>query len=358
MRIIPAYAGSTGVISDGFSAAWDHPRIRGEHVNVGPPSLAGVGSSPHTRGARGVVHRRRRPVRIIPAYAGSTPSEPSGRDPGPDHPRIRGEHREFSCHNEGDSGSSPHTRGARPGDDGRPCSRWDHPRIRGEHTGDITANDFVAGSSPHTRGARFEFGDDHLVDGIIPAYAGSTRFWQFLATRSRDHPRIRGEHSICLKFCHLTTGSSPHTRGARTFPDRGEARQRIIPAYAGSTCLWPGNIEPHRDHPRIRGEHGGCQAILVDSDGSSPHTRGAPHEGVHVARRSRIIPAYAGSTSSYPTCELPRTDHPRIRGEHLMTSANITVQGGSSPHTRGALALLGDFRFHLRIIPAYAGSTP
>ena len=40
-----------------------------------------------------------------------------------------------------------------------------------------------------------------------------------------------------------------------------------------------------------------------------------------------------------------------------MTSANITIQGGSSPHTRGALLVERFFGGILRIIPAYAGST-
>ena len=53
----------------------------------------------------------------------------------------------------------------------------------------------------------------------------------------------------------LWTGSSPHTRGAllpcRSF-DTGE---RIIPAYAGSTCEQDVQAIVAADHPRIRGEH-------------------------------------------------------------------------------------------------------
>ena len=176
-------------------------------------------------------------------------------------------------------GSSPHTRGARACPRHCRCRRWDHPRIRGEHA--------------------------HVVDvlvadlGIIPAYAGST--------------------PMPSPFASLPTGSSPHTRGARH-----GTRSRL---------------RPRRDHPRIRGEHpypshhrdchGGIipayagstlrlrESVLL-SEGSSPHTRGAP-----------TIPPWTPSRSR---------DHPRIRGEHhLVRVAGNQVHG---------------------IIPAYAGSTP
>ena len=72
--------------------AQDHPRIRGEHRRIETLEDIGFGSSPHTRGA---LHRRqavRQAVRIIPAYAGSTGLCNLGPEAKPDHPRIRGEH--------------------------------------------------------------------------------------------------------------------------------------------------------------------------------------------------------------------------------------------------------------------------
>ena len=174
----------------------DHPRIRGEHSGV---------------------HRTyRRPSGIIPAYAGSTP-------------RVK-------VRLLAGMGSSPHTRGARPGAPPRLRPAGDHPRIRGEHTVPVL------------------WQLDHL--GIIPAYAGST------GTLSRSIPRCQG--------------SSPHTRGAPG-----------IHRSSASAC---------RDHPRIRGEHSDAHttegaptgiipayagstacsvACLGCILGSSPHTRGA-----------------------------------------------------------------------------------
>ena len=216
--IIPAYAGSTPLVDSptwyvwGSSPhtrgaprpstaisrqSWDHPRIRGEHVQIvlvivdvhgiipayagsTRPVLARVvrsrGSSPHTRGARegaygpgGALqdHPRIRgergdnqiPARfklgIIPAYAGSADSD-----------AVAAHRRQ---------GSSPHTRGARHIRSSLPMPVGDHPRIRGERLGE--AQRLVVGR------------------GIIPAYAGS-------APPAPDDVKKLG-------------GSSPHTRGAR-----------------------------------------------------------------------------------------------------------------------------------------------
>ena len=90
--IIPAYAGSTPCQSLRRSSAADHPRIRGEHVPVGVQGAGEPGSSPHTRGAR----------------APGTPVRRSRQD----HPRIRGEHELYPHEGGRKEGSSPHTRGA------------------------------------------------------------------------------------------------------------------------------------------------------------------------------------------------------------------------------------------------------
>ena len=72
MRIIPAYAGSTSVEFLDSEGHEDHPRIRGEHPVDEVGELGEGGSSPHTRGAPRSCSERDSPIRIIPAYAGST----------------------------------------------------------------------------------------------------------------------------------------------------------------------------------------------------------------------------------------------------------------------------------------------
>ena len=151
---------------------------------------------------------------------------------------------------------------------------------------------------------------------IIPAYAGSTPGPRSDRRPFKDHPRIRGEHYGDMSAYELSSGSSPHTRGARALGLPALALGRIIPAYAGSTS---GHTCPGRDgsdHPRIRGEHVTVYSFVASVNGSSPHTRGAPTSTVPTLPWRRIIPAYAGSTSLTSLVMRSCWDHPRIRGEH------------------------------------------
>ena len=171
---IPAYAGSTSPAPAGQGPAPDHPRIRGEHLHRKVPHREGLGSSPHTRGARGNLGQWSRREGIIPAYAGSTSVGDLAPYILPDHPRIRGEHMSIGFRPDPDGGSSPHTRGARcPAR--RPC----------------------------------------MPGRIIPAYAGSTSVPGGFPPCCTDHPRIRGEHGSAGGWGACSIGSSPHTRGAR-----------------------------------------------------------------------------------------------------------------------------------------------
>ena len=274
----------------------DHPRIRGEHAGDDDATTELKGSSPHTRGALLPVSRGGSDSRIIPAYAGSTEYARSVPLSVPDHPRIRGEHVSLWDAMVRVSGSSPHTRGALLKIVNLTCREgiipayagstfWmlgfvlvvgDHPRIRGEHREYFAMWVLTHGSSPHTRGA-----------------PGRATSWP---SPARDHPRIRGEH-VVLRLVDLgREGSSPHTRGALLLLLPHPPQGGIIPAYAGSTPKEGEALWVLRDHPRIRGEHETKRREPVDGDGSSPHTRGALTVGEGVPEVLGIIPAYAGST--------------------------------------------------------------
>ena len=274
-RIIPAYAGSTGIPLRDALAPRDHPRIRGEHERFNDYKKIGTGSSPHTRGALYKLREARNSGRIIPAYAGSTWSSSSRMVVVRDHPRIRGEH------------------------------PWSEP-LPGVDDG----------SSPHTRGARRRPGRPRRSAGIIPAYAGSTVSPQVRGAIMWDHPRIRGEHESSTSRSRPSPGSSPHTRGAPLRSEVSELSTGIIPAYAGSTTGSGPAPTAFPDHPRIRGEHSRSQPDNAGGRGSSPHTRGARPDVVQARTRPGIIPAYAGSTTRTSSLIAARPDHPRIRGEH------------------------------------------
>ena len=194
----------------------------------------------------------------------------------------------------------------------------------------------IGGSSPHTRGAPHDPAPVADADGIIPAYAGSTVDTSVMSCISRDHPRIRGEHTSLVKGFSLWRGSSPHTRGALLDHHAGHLGPGIIPAYAGSTPRAGAAARSRRDHPRIRGEHALYDNVFAKLSGSSPHTRGALHVPLELPGLPGIIPAYAGSTTWRCRYRRACRDHPRIRGEHMFAKTIVNSDAGSSPHTRGA----------------------
>ena len=91
-RITPAYAGNTFLIHRQVFHSRDHPRLRGEHLNINFATFFILGSPPLTRGTpltyAGILVIQR----ITPAYAGNTGYQIPCLLENRDHPRIRGEH--------------------------------------------------------------------------------------------------------------------------------------------------------------------------------------------------------------------------------------------------------------------------
>ena len=111
------------------------------------------------------------------------------------------------------------------------------------------------GSSPRMRGAPTTVFEQVMKDRIIPAYAGSTEQMADTVNESRDHPRACGEHHPWLYEYTLRSGSSPRMRGAPANLGVLQPGDRIIPAYAGSTRRELGGVTIEGDHPRVCGEH-------------------------------------------------------------------------------------------------------
>ena len=234
----PHTRGALGIVTPEHVGAGDHPRIRGEHIANADTDQGGKG--------------------IIPAYAGST--NHLGQSMG----LVRG--------------SSPHTRGAPSR--AAPCATCtrDHPRIRGEHIPQVPAQRVPGGIIPAYAGSTWDTAKSKAADAGSSPHTRGALFLTILEFMGvRDHPRIRGEHwherlagqqgagiipayagstSMVAILRFVSWGSSPHTRGARC-------------------CLSLGGHFPW-DHPRIRGEHSTGYSRELDFSG--------------------IIPAYAGST--------------------------------------------------------------
>ena len=110
--IIPACAGSTLKVSGRLRFAWDYPRMCGEHIVANRNCGSVQGSSPHVRGARAGRARPAGPSGIIPACAGSTVEQLFLTTVIGDHPRMCGEHTDLGKIVRVQWGSSPHVRGA------------------------------------------------------------------------------------------------------------------------------------------------------------------------------------------------------------------------------------------------------
>ena len=229
--------------------------------------------------------------------------------------------------------------------------------MRGEHPRVATKTSPLGGSSPHARGAHPRRARHARRRGIIPACAGSTRQKIVADICSWDHPRMRGEHRLQVCPVLVLWGSSPHARGAQIVRNISKPLSGIIPACAGSTEDAKADEIADWDHPRMRGEHRRSSLLLDRLTGSSPHARGAHALITAVTSAGGIIPACAGSTNGTYRTPRPSRDHPRMRGEHDGVWRRKEAYEGSSPHARGARHIDRRRLGVAGIIPACAGST-
>ena len=112
-------------------------------------------------------------------------------------------------------------------------------------------------------------------------------------------------------------GSPPRMRGAASVLYDDGFKSRITPAYAGSRIRSCVSHMDSWDHPRVCGEQAASVELDTGSMGSPPRMRGAVSLQCHVMSRSRITPAYAGSSTGTTAKEASETDHPRVCGEQV-----------------------------------------
>ena len=111
--LIPAHAGKTETLLRFTSWLRAHPRSRGENTGSVSALIDWRGSSPLTRGKRGVLRAAAHPKGLIPAHAGKTIHSTNRADSCGAHPRSRGENRTGGAGVFAAAGSSPLTRGKR-----------------------------------------------------------------------------------------------------------------------------------------------------------------------------------------------------------------------------------------------------
>ena len=190
-----------------------------------------------------------------------------------------------------------------------------------------------------------------------PAHAGNTLDKNATVTIAQDHPRLRGEYNHIKIDGQEYLGSPPLARGIHFLRKQSEPEIPITPACAGNThscfhgkaILW--------DHPRLRGEYTVCGTIEENAMGSPPLARGIPCDFEHKIMCIGITPAYAGNTPFSALSLLPSRDHPRLRGEYASIPRYENPCLGSPPLTRGILQHDRSSDRYRGITPAYAGNT-
>ena len=193
------------------------------------------------------------------------------------------------------------------------------------------------GSSPLTRGKLPGKNDPRTGTGLIPAHAGKTDRYPRRHPRQPAHPRSRGENSWVTSLRLRMPGSSPLTRGKPLEGLAGLLSGRLIPAHAGKTRVWEGRSRRGRAHPRSRGENGLWELIGFSDQGSSPLTRGKRSYALSALILPWLIPAHARKTHHRRRFGRCWQAHPRSRGENGQRIDVAQPRVGSSPLTRGKL---------------------
>ncbi len=254
-------------------------------------------------------------------------------------------------------GAIPAGAGSRAAGRASAGARGGHPRGCGEQTAAAGAAVGGMGPSPRVRGA-VRFGlPAALAAGAIPAGAGSRPAPPTPPRYGWGHPRGCGEQEEQNAEFHVDTGPSPRVRGAEasSFPRRWVSG--AIPAGAGSRHRPGCWLPPPRGHPRGCGEQLISEAGREDATGPSPRVRGAEHGEGHRPELGGAIPAGAGSRPNTTTPWPTPRGHPRGCGEQGSAAGTTPRVRGPSPRVRGAgqpSRRLGDVR---GAIPAGAGSS-
>ena len=229
--------------------------------------------------------------------------------------------------------------------------------MRGEDSSHAFSASESPGSPPHARGRRTLSIPSPRRPGITPACAGKTAVQTGSKSRSKDHPRMRGEDDEMLSTQKIKLGSPPHARGRRPGFERKALMQGITPACAGKTAVQTGSKSRSKDHPRMRGEDVRDPHKLGECEGSPPHARGRPMLDVHNEVNWWITPACAGKTSCMNARRTESPDHPRMRGEDRKSPGFSGSGSGSPPHARGRRTRSSPTCRPARITPACAGKT-
>ena len=177
IRITPAGAGKTQVLTPKKMPNKDHPRRCGENFGAGMAAHGMLGSPPQVRGKLLDILAARASSRITPAGAGKTHQREALPPFARDHPRRCGENAGMYIMRTAPAGAGKtHERGTH-----KVCRR-DHPRRCGENCRKAYQWTAYRGSPPQVRGKLGVSWDAAFRGRITPAGAGKTIKNPFLLT--------------------------------------------------------------------------------------------------------------------------------------------------------------------------------
>ena len=192
---------------------------------------------------------------------------------------------------------------------------------------------------------------------ITPTYVGNTPPSSRLQPRPMDHPHLRGEYALKLRYAGAHIGSPPPTWGIPCYRRRFLLSSRITPTYVGNTSARMPTSLKQKDHPHLRGEYLLKVKRLKPPKGSPPPTWGILTIDDYYPKQARITPTYVGNTPTAGYVYIISKDHPHLRGESLIGMGQNQPKLGSPPPTWGIQfqSLIHDPA--CRITPTYVGNT-
>jgi len=164
--------------------------------------------------------------------------------------------------------------GKRPPHGARCCGASDHPHVRGEKHDAAHALRVQLGSSPRAWGKCRDRRRRWGCRRIIPTCVGKSARRADGVSAEADHPHVRGEKADRVGHLHLAPGSSPRAWGKDLVLDEERGHGRIIPTCVGKRITHIPPNELDTDHPHVRGEKLVLMRFAGSKLGSSPRAWG------------------------------------------------------------------------------------
>ena len=181
-----------------------------------------------------------------------------------------------------------------------PCTGRDHPRVCGEKLRIVEVGRVKEGSPPRVRGKGRSKRFRCTSPWITPAYAGKSSAAAAARICAMDHPRVCREKTVSSKKISNLQGSPPRMRGKGNGIQERHDDPGITPACAGKRTSFTGIQIPVKDHPRVCGEKTMRFIIASTVSGSPPRMRGKGNFHVVTHTKVGITPAYARKRKWHP----------------------------------------------------------